>query len=194
MIHFTRLNLLPYRELAREKKRKQFRNILLLAVFVVVVATIMLYYFLNSRIETQQDRNTYLQSKINEMSHNLKNIELMEKEKNKLLAQRRNLENLQVERFLIVKMMNTLAHITPRGVQLTRIEPVHESSQYIIHGRALSDNRVAMFLKEIGATDIFANNPVMNEIHTQNGVQQFKITVTLTNKIIGLDQQKTDIK
>ncbi|MCV2509645.1 MAG: hypothetical protein N4Q32_04330, partial [Neisseriaceae bacterium] len=131
MINYIRLNLLPYREFAREAKKKQFRNILLVSMFVVIASTIMLYYLLNSRIETQQDRNAYLQSNIQKMSGDLKNISQMEGEKSKLLSQKKSLESLQVERFLVAKMMNDLDHITPKGIQLTKIEPVQGGEQYI---------------------------------------------------------------
>lgn len=181
MIKLIRINLLPYRENAREQKKIQFRNMLMVAVLSAVLLTVLLYFILDASIKSRQIRVDYLKNEIKVMDADLVKMNDLIKERKNLLTQRLNLETMQYSRFAMSKLLNDIDLIVPKGIQLTKIEPT-KNNQYILYGKSVSDNRVAYLLKSIPSTGLFQINPIMNIIQTKKGVQDFKITIKLMDK------------
>ncbi|MFH4353947.1 MAG: PilN domain-containing protein [Neisseriaceae bacterium] len=180
MIKLIRVNLLPYREAARATKKQDFIRLLLAAAALALLLSGLLYYFLDRANSVAADRINLLQANLSRMDDELHEFKQMQAWKTKLLAQRKYLESLQSGRFAVAQMMDVLDRIVPKGVQLLKIEPGQQTGkiEYLIHGQAISDSRVALFLNQIGSSGLFENTPVMNEIKSSKGLQQFTITVT----------------
>ncbi|PZO92768.1 MAG: hypothetical protein DI620_04045 [Haemophilus parainfluenzae] len=189
MIYLTRINMLPYRAIVREGKKKEFQKLLLIAAMVALLISLLVYYYSNQQLDKQRDRNNYLSSRIDVMDAQVKKYNRLEDEKAQLLTQQRDLENLQTRRFLIAKMLNDLDHLVPRGMQLITLRPAKDKNgmQYELQGKALTDAKVALFLRQIGSTHLFSDHPVMNEIQTKNGVQNFTVTIQFV-----LDKQRAE--
>ena len=58
------INLLPWRELERERKQKEFLVQLVGVLVVAVVAVLGIGQYLDTSIESQDGRNSYLERKI----------------------------------------------------------------------------------------------------------------------------------
>ena len=44
MIYLTRINMLPYRAIVREGKKKEFQKLLLIAAMVALLLSLLVYY------------------------------------------------------------------------------------------------------------------------------------------------------
>ena len=82
----ARINLLPWREELREERKKQF----LTSVVAAVLFTGLLFYvgvlFVNSMIDEQNERNTFLGGQIAALNEEIKEISTLEQERDRLLA------------------------------------------------------------------------------------------------------------
>lgn len=185
MIEFIKVNLLPYREMARLAKKKDLRNFLFAAMAFAVLLNFLLYYAFSLINHHQEKRVTKVQNYIASLDNGLNDYKKLYKEKKLLINERIMLLALQSNRYIVPRVLNELDTIVPKGVQLIKIEQAVSNSDednpfvYEIYGQAISDSRVALFLDRLSTSDMFDSKPVMNEIVTINGLQHFKITTQI---------------
>lgn len=58
------INLLPHREAARKRRKEAFQITMFLSVLGGVLIAALMYWWVQLRIEEQQERNAFLQSEI----------------------------------------------------------------------------------------------------------------------------------
>lgn len=185
MIEFIKVNLLPYREMARLAKKKDLRNFLFAAMAFAVLLNFLLYYVFSLINHHQEKRVAKVQNYITSLDDDLNNYKQLYKEKKLLINERIMLLALQNNRYIVPRVLNELDTIVPKGVQLIKIEQAASNNGednpfvYEIYGQAISDSRVALFLDRLSTSDMFDSKPVMNEIVTVNGLQHFKITTQI---------------
>ena len=185
MIEFIKVNLLPYREMARLAKKKDLRNFLFAAMAFAVLLNFLLYYVFSLINHHQEKRVAKVQNYITSLDDDLNNYKHLYKEKKLLINERIMLLALQNNRYIVPRVLNELDTIVPKGVQLIKIEQAASNNGednpfvYEIYGQAISDSRVALFLDRLSTSDMFDSKPVMNEIVTVNGLQHFKITTQI---------------
>lgn len=185
MIEFIKVNLLPYREMARLAKKKDLRNFLFAAMAFAVLLNFLLYYVFSLINHHQEKRIAKVQNYITSLDDDLNNYKQLYKEKKLLINERIMLLALQNNRYIVPRVLNELDTIVPKGVQLIKIEQAASNNGednpfvYEIYGQAISDSRVALFLDRLSTSDMFDSKPVMNEIVTVNGLQHFKITTQI---------------
>jgi pilN len=185
MIEFIKVNLLPYREMARLAKKKDLRNFLFAAMAFAVLLNFLLYYVFSLINHHQEKRIAKVQNYITSLDDDLNNYKQLYKEKKLLINERIMLLALQNNRYIVPRVLNELDTIVPKGVQLIKIEQAASNHGednpfvYEIYGQAISDSRVALFLDRLSTSDMFDSKPVMNEIVTVNGLQHFKITTQI---------------
>ena len=185
MIEFIKVNLLPYREIARLAKKKDLRNFLFAAMAFAVLLNFLLYYVFSLINHHQEKRVAKVQNYITSLDDDLNNYKQLYKEKKLLINERIMLLALQNNRYIVPRVLNELDTIVPKGVQLIKIEQAASNNGednpfvYEIYGQAISDSRVALFLDRLSTSDMFDSKPVMNEIVTVNGLQHFKITTQI---------------
>lgn len=185
MIEFIKVNLLPYREMARLTKKKDLRNFLFAAMVFAVLLNVLLYYAFSLINHHQEERVTKVQNYITSLDNSLNDYKQLYKEKKLLINERIMLLALQNNRYIVPRVLNELDAIVPKGVQLIKIVQAVSKNNgdnpfvYEIYGQAISDSRVALFLDRLSTSDMFDSKPVMNEIVTVNGLQHFKITTQI---------------
>jgi len=143
----ARINLLPWREELREERKKQF----LTSVVAAVLFTGLLFYvgvmFVNSLIDEQNSRNTFLSGQIAALDEEIKEISTLEKERDRLLARMQVIQELQTSRPKVVKIMDSLARIVPEGVYLNSVS--RQGDDISFKGVAQSNARVSVFMRQI---------------------------------------------
>ena len=82
----ARINLLPWRAERRKLRQKDFLGMLALAVAVGVLASFLVVSWYSGRISSQNARNEFLKGEIAKVDIQIKEIEELDKKKNKLLA------------------------------------------------------------------------------------------------------------
>lgn len=141
------LNLLPWRDKAREEKKKQFFALLGFALAIAGVFVFLGHTYMGSAIEHQQARNRYLQSEITILDKRIAAIKKLDATKQALLDRMQVIENLQSTRPAIVHLFDEMATALPGGMYL---ESLQQSGTLVnVAGKAESNARVSSYMNRL---------------------------------------------
>ena len=187
MIKLIGLNLLPYREIAQQKKQEEFNRLMVLSLLVGVILAGAVWLFLGQTINNQESRNQLLKDNIAKLDEEIKEVENLEQKKKDFLARKQKIEELQNERYVAAMMLNDLNTLLPDGAYLTKIESKESKEKggivtYELVGNALSDSKVATFMRSLPSTGVF-QTPSLNLITTKGSAQEFKLNVKLVKHV-----------
>ncbi|KLT73173.1 pilus assembly protein PilP [Neisseria arctica] len=180
MIELIKINLLPYREEIEQKKKQQFKIMMLTAAVIGLCLSALAYVGLNQAISRQEDRNQFLSSEIEKLDQKLVEIKQLEQEKQNFLTRKQKVEELQEKRFQAASIIDTLNVLLPEGAYLTNIQ-AESADTYTISGKATSDNKIAMFMRSIPSTGVFMQ-PELLSIKKENNAQEFTLKVLLNQR------------
>lgn len=156
------INLLPYREERRKRRKTAFFAGLGLAGLVgagVVVATYLLLEFLT---QEQQSRNQYIQTEITRLEAQIKDIANLKAEIESLKSRQRAVEDLQTDRNTPVQLLNDLARLAPEGIYLTAIRQADKV--VTVSGIAQTNERVSEFLRNVSRGSEWLEKPDLIEV------------------------------
>lgn len=156
------INLLPHREAARKRRKEAFQVTMFLAVVVGLLVAALVYWWFQSRIENQQDRNAYLSSQIAVLDKQIKEIAGLEGEINALRERQKAVEALQANRNLPVHLLNELVRQLPEGVYISSIK--QNGLQVEMNGVAQSNERVSEVLRNLSGNTAWFAKPDLKEI------------------------------
>lgn len=156
------INLLPHREAARKRRKEAFQVTMFLAVVVGLLVAALVYWWFQSRIENQQDRNAYLNSQIAVLDKQIKEIAGLEGEINALRERQKAVEALQANRNLPVHLLNELVRQLPEGVYISSIK--QNGLQVEMKGVAQSNERVSEVLRNLSGNTPWFAKPDLKEI------------------------------
>ncbi|UAL43331.1 PilN domain-containing protein [Shewanella inventionis] len=183
------INLLPWREEAREKQKRDYIGILALVFLVTSLLVYLFLSFLELVTDDQRQRNAYLQSEITLLDTQIAEIRKITERKKDIERRTEIILNLQQSRNLPTHVLDELVRIVPPGVYLSSIEK--KGSILWIEGRSESNNNVANMMRKV-KTSSYLNDPNMQSIVTQNEdlrqLQNFKLRVTIRD-----DSQSTAV-
>jgi type IV pilus assembly protein PilN len=149
----TRINLLPWREMRR---KEQDRQILSIGVGAWILMGLVIFYahlHVSALIENQERRNQFLEAEIKKVDEEIKEIRELQAARAALLARMRVIQQLQLDRTLVVHMFDDLVRQTPEGVYFTSLK---QSGQNItLQGSAQSNARVSALMRKLDASDWF---------------------------------------
>jgi len=174
----AKINLLPWREEERAEKAKAFGYS---ALFTALLGAGIVYagiQYGNGKIQHQEDRNAYLQSEIDKLKKDLKEIEELESTKANLLARMDIIQELQARRPQVVHTFQELAERVPNGVFLMSMKQAKDVLAF--EGKADSNARVSTLMRNLGASDWF-KQPGLELIDSQNsdsGISSFKLRLS----------------
>lgn len=177
MIELTRINLLPYREEIQQKKKQQFKALMLLALFTGLGLSALTYLTINNAIGSQEKRNDFLNQEITKIDQNLLEINKLKKEKEDFLARKQKVEELQEKRFQAAHLIDSINVLIPEGTYITSINAENPNT-YTISGKATSDNKIAMFMRSLPSTGLFTQ-PELLSIKKVDNSQEFTLKVLL---------------
>ncbi len=181
MIQTIKINLLPYREALLQKRKQHFKNLMLLGVLAGVGLAAFGYVSLNTMIGNQEERNQVLQEGIKKLDTEIAEIEKLKIEKANFLARKQKVEELENQRFEAARIIDSLNALIPEGVYLTGIDAKDELN-YQISGKAISDNKIAVFMRAIPSTGLF-QTPELVSIQKENEAQVFTLQVALARQL-----------
>ncbi len=174
----AKINLLPWREEQRAEKTKQFG---LSAALTALFGAAIVYggmQFANGKIDHQEARNNYLQTEIDKLKKDLKEIEELESTKANLLARMDIIQELQTRRPQVVHTFQELAERVPDGVFLESMKQTADVLAF--EGKADSNARVSTLMRNLGASDWF-KQPGLELIESKNkddGISSFKLRLS----------------
>ncbi|MTW22363.1 PilN domain-containing protein [Allochromatium palmeri] len=173
----ARINLLPWREAARQQRRQEFLTLLGAALGLTFIGVALVHFYFEDRISGQQTRNQYLKTEIASLDRKIKEINEIEKTKADLLSRMDIIQRLQKSRPEIVRLFDELVTALPEGVYLTKFE---QSDRTItLEGRAQSNARVSAFMRRIESSKSIGQPRLMlieNKDKTDTGLSHFRLS------------------
>jgi type IV pilus assembly protein PilN len=143
----ARINLLPWREELRAERKRQFIGILGLAAIVGALVSLLVHMSFESKISSQQGRNTYLKNEISQLDKKIREIEKLEKQRDELLNRMQIVQSLQQSRPLVVRLFDELVRQIPTGVYLTKFN--RKGLNLALNGKSESTPRISAFMRNI---------------------------------------------
>ena len=143
----ARINLLPWREELRVERKRQFAGILALAAIVGLLVSLLVHLSFESKISSQQSRNSYLNSEISKLDTKIREIELLEQQREELLNRMQIVQSLQQSRPLVVRLFDELVRQIPTGVYLTGF--TRKGLKLDLIGKSESTPRISAFMRNI---------------------------------------------
>ena len=159
-----RINLLPWREELRQKRKKEFMTWMLGALLIGGLAVYGSKLTVQGWISNQQARNEILRSEIAVLDRQIAEISGLETQKNRLLARMEIIDQLQRSRPEVVHLFDELVQTLPEGVHLTEVR--QSGVRIEIKGEAQSSTRVSAFMRNIDGSD-WLRSPALDVVETR---------------------------
>lgn len=160
------INLLPHREAARKRRRELFQGTMFASFLVGLVIAGAIYWWFQTMIEDQQQKNQFLQNEIKVLEGQIKEIASIEQEIAALRARQKAVEDLQADRNLPVHLLSELVGQLPEGVYITSLRQAGQSIS--MQGAAQSNERVSEMLRNLAANTPWFSRPELVEIVAGN--------------------------
>ena len=182
-MNLIKINLLPYREILEQKQKKQFQLVMAFGVIAGGVAAFLIWGALAALITNQESRNEELNAGIKELDAQIVKVKDLQAQKQSFLERKQEVEELDNKRFEGARIVDTVNQLVPDGAYLTSIQNIGGSdavisNTYTLVGKAISDNKVAMFMTALPSTGVF-DTPKLDSINKTDNGQEFKITANL---------------
>ena len=141
------VNLLPWRAERRKQREREF-YMQLVAAFVVALGVLLLWIFwMDQRIDNQNERNAYLQTEIKQLDVRIAKIKDLEKVREHLLARKQIIEQLQADRSQMVHLFDELVKTIPSSARLSGLKQSGQSMS--LDGVAQSNASVAEYMRNV---------------------------------------------
>lgn len=185
-MNLIKINLLPYREEREAKQKQQFQIIMAIGLVAGLLACGAVYMALDEMVSRQEGRNASLQAGIDELKTQVEKIKNLEAEKQKFLERKRKVEELDYKRFDGARIVDSLNQVVPEGSHLTALktesnDDAQIARTYLIEGRAISDNKVAVLMAALPSTGVF-DLPELVEIQKEEDAQKFVLKSNLVDQ------------
>jgi type IV pilus assembly protein PilN len=144
------INLLPWRAERRKLRQREFFMQLGAAGLIAVGVLFLWWFWMDMRIDNQNDRNAYMQDQIKQVDARLEKIKDLEKVRAQLLARKQIIEQLQANRSQMVHLFDELVKTIPSSARLTSIK--QNGDQMVLGGVAQSNASVAEYMRNIEAS------------------------------------------
>ena len=178
----ARINLLPWRAERRKQRQREFQGMLGLAALAGVLLSFLVWFYFDRQIAGQHERNSFLQAEIVKVQKQNEEIKELDSKKDRLLARKKVIEELQANRSQMVHLFDSLVRTIPDGVTLTSIK--QEGEILTLNGRSQSNARVSTYMRNLEGSG-WMTNPDLNIIEAKEGKPglpyEFNLKVKLAN-------------
>ncbi|CAB1208133.1 PilN domain-containing protein [Acinetobacter bouvetii] len=151
----ARINLLPWRDELREKRKKEFIAICIAAALIGALAVTLSWFYYDHKLEDQEQANQLISSTNQNLDVQLKSLEGLEAQRNAIIERMKLIQGLQGQRPVTVRLIDELVRVTPGSLYITRF--VRTGDKFTIEGKAESPNTVAEFLRNLEASAWYRN-------------------------------------
>ncbi len=176
-----RINLIPWREAERKRKRHEFGVGALGAVVAAGAIAFLVNLQMSAAVDNQNERNQYLNDEIAQLDKQITEILALEQQKQRLRARIQVIEQLERSRPEIVHVFDQLVRTIPDGVSLTSLKQTDRKLQF--KGLAQSSTRVASYMRNIDASE-WLTDPALDILETKganDGSSEFTLNAVQEN-------------
>ena len=173
----TTINLLPW----REERRKQQQQDFLMLLGVAAAFGFLLFWLwkvsVDSDLETQKQRNAYIQKELGQLDNQIKEIREIEAAREDLIARMQVIQDLQNNRPSIVYFFEQLVQTLPDGVYYKSVQ--RTGGVFKITGIAESNNRISALMRALEDSEWFQGPNLLSvkSLDQEGLVNQFELTV-----------------
>ena len=161
----ARINLLPWRIERRRQRQREFYGMLGLAAVGGLLLSLMVWFYYDRQVSGQGERNAFLQTEIDKVKKQNEEIDRLDTQKDRLLARKGVIEELQAKRSQMVHLFDALVRTIPDGVVLTGIK--QDGETLTLEGRTQSNARVSAYMRSL-ATSGWMTNPELAIIEARD--------------------------
>ena len=151
----ARINLLPWRDELREKRKKEFIAICIGAALIGVLAVALAWFYYNHKLEDQEQANQLITSTNQNLDVQLKSLEGLEKQRDAIIERMKLIQGLQGQRPIAVRLIDEMVRVTPTNLYITKF--ARTGDKFTIEGKSESPNTVAEFLRNLEASPWYRN-------------------------------------
>ena len=151
----AKINLLPWRDALREKRKKEFIAYCVGAALVGVLAVALAWFFYSQKLEDQEQANQLVVSTNQNLDVQLKSLEGLQEQRNAIVERMKLIQGLQGQRPVAVRLVDEMVRVTPSNMYITKF--VRTGDKFTIEGKAESPNTVAEFLRNLEASAWYRN-------------------------------------
>ena len=159
-----RINLIPWREAERKRKRQEFGVGAVGALVVAGALAFLVNLQMQSAIDGQNERNEYLKTEIASLDKQITEILELDAQKQRLLARMQVIEQLERSRPEIVHVFDQLVRTTPDGIYLISLKQTDRKLQ--LKGLAQSSTRVASYMRNLDSSE-WLSDPALDILETK---------------------------
>lgn len=186
------LNLLPWREKAKEKGRKNF---IALVLFVVVAGVGTAYAgnnWMQGKLDYQDQRNARIKTEIKQLERTIKEIKKLDVTRKALLDRMAIIDNLQSTRPSIVHLFDEMVMSLPQGVFLTNIQ--QRGNNIKIRGKSESSARVSNYMEKLNASDWLSSTKlnIISKDRRRSEIQLRSFELNVTQLLKPKKQESSD--
>lgn len=166
------LNLLPWREQARERQKKQFFALLGFTVALGAAGVFLGKMFMQNMIDEQTHRNNFLTREVATLNQQIKKIKTIDNTRKGLLKRMRVIEDLQGTRPAIVHLFDEMVTALPKGMYLISLD--QKGTMIHLAGKAESNARVSSYMNRLDASPWLSSsnlNIISVDREEHNGVK-----------------------
>jgi type IV pilus assembly protein PilN len=157
-----RINLLPHRELRRERRKKDFIGLGVLTALIAAAIVFLVGVYNSNQISRQEDRNQFVKKKNEDLDAKIKEIASLRQEIDALKARQKAVEDLQSDRTVPVHILDELVKYTPEGIFFKQIK--QEEKKLTLLGLAQSNEKVSELLRNLQGNTPWMERPELIEI------------------------------
>jgi type IV pilus assembly protein PilN len=157
-----RINLLPHREMRRERRKKDFVGLGIFSAIGAAGVAFLAVTFVTQLINDQTARNDFIKKENVKLDEQIKEIATLQSDIEALKARQSAVENLQSDRTLPVHLLDELLKRVPEGIQLDAIDQA--DLKVTIKGKAQSNDRVSEFLRQLAYQTPWLEKPELTLI------------------------------
>lgn len=147
----ARINLLPWREERRKQRQQEFYVLLGATAGAAILAVFAALWFIGTQIDAQTARNAKLTQEIKVLDGQIKEIEELDRQRDRLIARKEIIEQLQGTRSQMVHLFDQLVRTLPEGIQLNSIKQT--GTTLTLQGIAQSNARVSAYMRKLDSSD-----------------------------------------
>lgn len=151
----AKINLLPWRDGLREKRKKEFIAICIGAFFVGVLGTGLTWLFFDNKLQDQEQANQLIVSTNQSLDVQLKSLEGLQEQRNAIIERMKLIQGLQGQRPIAVHLIDELVRVTPSTMYITKFS--RSGDKFTLEGKAESPNTVAELLRNLEASAWYRN-------------------------------------
>jgi type IV pilus assembly protein PilN len=155
------INLLPHREIKRERRKKDFVGLIVLTAIVAAGIGLVVALGINQQIASQAERNDYIKQANAKLDEQIKEIAALRQEIDGLKARQQAVENLQSDRTTPVHLLDELVKFTPEGVFMKQVR--QDDRKLTLIGFAQSNERIADLLYRLSNQTVWMEKPELIE-------------------------------